>query len=486
MKKLIAFNLLFVFSATFAHAGWRDAIGGASRIVNDAVQIREHAGQSQRSDVVVVEPTTTTTTTSTTSEQNTETAVTAEPKKETSGNSSTLAAKPNANQKDTQEKFDNSPQAYKFLEAAREGDLDKVKSLLSEGLSINLKVSDGRRNDYITAIGTAAATCKWVVVKYLADNGADVNVFNNGEIYRTPVRYAASDGRWDIVEYLLDKGAVDFWEEDHGGLLHYAIRGGAFDIVKKFVEANKVDINFYKDGDNQNISINEAIANKKWGIAKYLVNKNVKLNINYFGRCEFSGMSTLALAICIGEDKVKLNFLELLIEKGADVCAVNTILGANTVLHYAAISNRADIVNLLVDKGAKLNEKNDKGFTPISAAAKAGRWNAVIALAQRKADLNIKDKDGETVLHVAAPRCTLEVMKFLVENGGNVNAIGKNNKNVLHYALESGGPKLDVIKYLVDKGANTEEEDADGNTPLDVAKANGQIEVVEFLSSVKK
>ena len=55
----------------------------------------------------------------------------------------------------------------------------------------------------------------------------------------------------------------------------------------------------------------------------------------------------------------------------------------------------------------------------------------------------------------------------------------KDGESPLIFASEEG--HLDVVKYLVSKGADPNKQDARGYTPIDFAAANGHHDVVEYL-----
>src|SRR5689334_2838325 len=70
-------------------------------------------------------------------------------------------------------------------------------------------------------------------------------------------------------------------------------------------------------------------------------------------------------------------------------------------------------------------------------------------------------------LNRAALNGQLEVVKLLLENGANVNGQGKNGNTPLNCAIENLNPEL--IKYLLENGANVNARDESGVTPLHLA-----------------
>ena len=89
-------------------------------------------------------------------------------------------------------------------------------------------------------------------------------------------------------------------------------------------------------------------------------------------------------------------------------------------------------------------------------------------------------KDGFTSLYLVVEEGKLDVVKFLIEKGANVNAKCKNDYTPLCIAAEKG--KLDVVKFLIEKGANVDKKNKNGWTPLHVAAKEGILDVVKYLT----
>ena len=83
-------------------------------------------------------------------------------------------------------------------------------------------------------------------------------------------------------------------------------------------------------------------------------------------------------------------------------------------------------------------------------------------------------------LHKAARQGQLQVVNWLIEEEEKkIEECDKFQMTPLHYAAEFGHIK--VTKFLIEKGANIEVKNEDGNTPLHEAVDGGHFEVVKYL-----
>ena len=65
--------------------------------------------------------------------------------------------------------------------------------------------------------------------------------------------------------------------------------------------------------------------------------------------------------------------------------------------------------------------------------------------------MNTRREDARQDLHQAASEGHLEVVRLLVENGANVNARDENGRTPLFRAADEG--HLDIVRLLVENGA---------------------------------
>ncbi|XP_022565359.1 poly [ADP-ribose] polymerase tankyrase-2 isoform X2 [Brassica napus] len=93
-----------------------------------------------------------------------------------------------------------------LLEAARYNDIDDLKSLAFDGVSLNSRDSQGR-----TALHMAAANGHMSIVEYLISQGVDINALN--EENNAPLHWACLNGH---IEVRADSHGRSYWCREDG------------------------------------------------------------------------------------------------------------------------------------------------------------------------------------------------------------------------------------------------------------------------------
>jgi ankyrin repeat protein len=107
---------------------------------------------------------------------------------------------------------------------------------------------------------------------------------------------------------------------------------------------------------------------------------------------------------------------------------------------------------MLLDHGAKVNARNSYGSTPLHDAALSGQRQIVEMLLERGAEIDARDQDsGATPLYNAASWGKLDVVRLLMEKGADINVRTKVGKTPVAAAEENGFP--DVAAALRARGA---------------------------------
>ena len=128
-----------------------------------------------------------------------------------------------------------------------------------------------------------------------------------------------------------------------------------------------------------------------------------------------------------------------------------------------------DILEYLVEKGAQNYSK---------CLVEENRTYYIKYFVKMGADVNATDKDGWTPLYAVAGSGKIEAVKLLLENGADVATKGHELMTPLHLVRN-----LEIAQNLIDHGAQVDERDSMGRTPLMCCVSIGKLDIAEYLIS---
>jgi len=160
----------------------------------------------------------------------------------------------------------------------------------------------------------------------------------------------------------------------------------------------------------------------------------------------------------------------------------------DTALHMAAASFQHGIVQALIDRGADCSARNRRGAQPLHYAADSNVWKpaaqaaTIDRLIRAGADPNATDKSGVPPLHRAVRTRCAAAVEALLAGGAEPRGRNKHGSTPLHLAVQntgrgdSGTPRAreqqrQIIELLLSAGARPDDEDENGKTVRDAAKA---------------
>lgn len=177
------------------------------------------------------------------------------------------------------------------------------------------------------------------------------------------------------------------------------------------------------------------------------------------------GTPPLMLAVWRGESEI----VRALLKAGAKVnYKLSTYYDDDeTALMWAALQGDADIIQLLLGAGADINAHDKQGKfydaeTALIKAAKGGYFKAVQALVDRGAKVDDRNCLGETALIVAAGAGSAETVQLLLDSGANVNARDNHGMTALMLAFDD----KETVETLLRNGCDYKARDQEGMTAL--------------------
>jgi len=385
--------------------------------------------------------------------------------------------------------------ATPMSEAAVTGNADMIEKLLKAGADAESPNADGQ-----TALMVVARSGRVDAAQALLRRGARVNAVEQWR-GQTALMWAAAESQPAMVKALVAAGAdvnarstVNNWQRQvtaepraiyrpAGGLtpLLYAAREGCLDCAKYLADAG-ADLNL---ADPEQVSpLLLSILNAHFDLAAYLIQKGANP-----GKWDWYGRTPLYAAVDLNtlprggrpdqpslDATTSLQIIEQLLAAGAnpnpqlklappfrnignDRGLDGLLTIGTTPLLRAAKALDAPAIRMLLEKGANVSLPNTRGITAVMAAAGLGSTDA--------------DTRGFYTTEDVQQR-SIESLKLLLAAGADINAKdGTRGLTPLHEAARWGWN--DVVRFLVEHGADLQAKDNRGMTPVDSAmgKAGG-------------
>ena len=360
-----------------------------------------------------------------------------------------------------------------FVTAAAQGDSDTIRSLLEK--------SDDPSTSFASTLCAAAYNGHLEIIELLIARGADVNANDDGE---TALLAAVRGAQTNIIQSLIQAGA-DVRVRLPGGVsaLHQAVTTdqatktrAALEIIDQLLRYGlKIEI----QDDDGRTPLHEAAFYGRVELINGLIARGALLN------AKDKWQDTPLDRACLNG---YIEAVELLVSHGA---GVNTHSGGCEGLGRAARNGRLDLVTFLLDSGANPLPANNEG-PELLYAARSGVSELVLSLMERGFS-----SQGPRSLLRAVVRDPVQVAAQLLDHGVPIELKNNKQQNLLHLAVLGKkwerqtlngvlNSRNEVIKLLIEKGADASATDASGRTALDISKELGYSDAADILAARSK
>ncbi|XP_043553462.1 60 kDa lysophospholipase-like [Chiloscyllium plagiosum] len=198
------------------------------------------------------------------------------------------------------------------------------------------------------------------------------------------------------------------------------------------------------------------------------------------------------MSTTLGSEKISLKdnrFIQA-ITKFVNVSCKEELENIRDVLtpSLACAAAKAGDINALqeiLETGGNLSGEDYDGRTPLHVATHEGHYEVVLYLLKRGATIYTKDQNGNTPLKNAVKRRHTNIIKLLRQTGAHFSKEEIINVGTKLCSLAAYGD-MEGLKAWHLAGLDMDQCSYDGQTPLKVALAAGNQEVVEFLQSTLK
>ncbi len=136
-------------------------------------------------------------------------------------------------------------------------------------------------------------------------------------------------------------------------------------------------------------------------------------------------------------------------------------------------NGHSDVVKMLVDKGAEVNEKNLKEVSVLMAASQNGHSDVVRILIDKGAEVNMLNNNGVTALIVASSNGRKEVVQVLLDHHADTSIQTRTGKTALDSAIENRYVEVvGLLLLFVPVGGSASTRSVVSTSPTDVISDN--------------
>ncbi|WP_295158251.1 ankyrin repeat domain-containing protein [uncultured Brachyspira sp.] len=333
-----------------------------------------------------------------------------------------------------------------LMENIKNNDIEKVKTLLREGINLDLYNINYQMSPLIYAAKLGNAE----IVNELLDFGA--------KDFDFAFYTACAEGYWDIAENIMKSGASNY-----NIALSYAAIGGQLDIAEKLIDLGAKDLN---------PALVSACEGNNLEIVKYLIDKGANVNAkayiesyrNYKGAERKSPLTA----------STNIDIIKELVNAGASNLNEGIIYNAQITYDNFDSTYYTSILNEYINLGADVNSysMNDgKTLLMYLIEKKELDFELIKKVIELGADVNASDRNGNTVLI----RAVMYKYEAPIEDSSL-------NKKV----YRTIGTPINIIEELLNAGASPTDRNNYGNTAYRIAAKNKREDIIKLFDKYTK
>ena len=378
--------------------------------------------------------------------------------------------------------------------AAYRNDLPVTELLVNKGS--RLDIIDTHGNNPLTFAASNGITNKEMYT-FLIESGADVkHIDHHGANALLTIAPHVSD--FDMLDFFVSQGLdLKSTDEDGNNAFNYAARTGNIEMMNQLKDkgleykklnnvggnamlfaaqgtrnkSNSIEVYKYleKLGIEPNVTTNTgttplhilASRSKDLEVVDYFIKKRVNAN-------QVDGEGNTPLMIAAYRNGIAV--VEVLKDETKDINIANK--KGETALNNAVAGNTAEVVNYLLGEGAETNDKTGKALIDSYRPGKEKELEAIVAsLYSEEFNPSGVQAEGNTLLHYAAEKDNLKLVQMAVNWEMDINAKNDDGNTALMIAAMKAS-NTEVLKYLLDKGADVNVKTEFGESAYDLASEN--------------